>query len=56
MEHSRIIPAVLDESYCIPKGTTALRINIVLPEGTTIDQREAVISVLKDDSSLFGFA
>ena len=54
MEAARIIPAVLDESYCIPKGTTALRINIVLPPKTTIAQREAVITLLADDNSLFG--
>jgi serine/threonine protein kinase len=54
MEPARIIPAVLDESYCIPKGSTTLRINIILPAGTTISQREAVMSLLREDGSLFG--
>ena len=54
MEPKRIIPAVLDESYCIPAGSTALRINIVLPENTTLRQRECAIERLRRDSALFG--
>ena len=54
IDGARIIPAVLDESYCLPKGTTALRINLILPGGTTLAQREAVIESLRADDSLFG--
>jgi hypothetical protein len=55
MEESRIIPTVLDESYCNPKGSTTLRINIILlPSATTIAQREAAMSLLMEDTSLFG--
>jgi hypothetical protein len=54
VEPSRVIPAVLDESYCIPKGKTVLRINIVLPPNTSIAQREAAIKLLSEDTSLFG--
>jgi tRNA A-37 threonylcarbamoyl transferase component Bud32 len=54
IERCRIIPAVMDESYCIPKGQTVLRINIVLPPGTTIGQREAAVKLLAADNSLFG--
>lgn len=56
IEPSRIIPAVLDESYCIPKGRTVLRINIVLPPNTSIGQREAAMKLLAADISLFGAA
>jgi hypothetical protein len=54
VDSARIVPAVLDESYCNPKGTTALRINIILPAGTTLAQRESVIELLREDNSLFG--
>jgi len=54
MEESRIIPAVLDESYCKSKGSTTLRINIILPSGTSIAQSEAAMSLLMEDTSLFG--
>jgi tRNA A-37 threonylcarbamoyl transferase component Bud32 len=54
IDSARIIPAVLDDSYCSPKGATALRINIVLPGGTTLAQREAVMEILREDNSLFG--
>ena len=54
LDSARIIPAVLDDSFCSPKGTTVLRINIMLPPGTTIGQREAAIASLKADGSLFG--
>jgi serine/threonine protein kinase len=50
----RIVPAVLDESYCIPSGRTVLRINIVLPEGTTLRQREAAMERFRRDGALFG--
>jgi hypothetical protein len=54
IDKSRIIPAVLDESYCIPGGTTVLRINILLSPGTTLRQRECAMEQLKKDLSLFG--
>lgn len=49
----RLIPAVLDASYCNP-STTALRINIILGDGTTIAERELATEELRKDSSLFG--
>jgi hypothetical protein len=51
---NRIIPAVLDESYCIPSGTTVLRVNIVLAEDTTPRQRECAFERLRKDDALFG--
>lgn len=54
IDAARIIPAVLDESYCVPRSKTVLRVNIVLPPGTTIAQRETVLELLKSDTSLFG--
>lgn len=50
----RIIPAVLDESYCIPSGATVLRVNIVLAEATTPRQRECAYERLRKDDALFG--
>ena len=53
IDEARIIPIVLDASYCVP-AAVALRMNIVLPPGTTLSQREAAFEVLREDSSLFG--
>jgi hypothetical protein len=50
----RVIPAVLDESYCVPGGATVLRINIVLAESTTPRQRECAMERLRKDDALFG--
>lgn len=54
MDVNRIIPAVLDESYCSPSGTTVLRINVVLAEGTSPRQRECAFQRLRMDDALFG--
>jgi hypothetical protein len=53
VEVERIIPAALDASYCIPSNG-ALRINIILPKGRTVQEREAVVDKLRGDTSLFG--
>jgi hypothetical protein len=55
-DENRIIPAVLDDSHCIPSGTTVLRINIILAEGTTPQQRDAAVDLLRKDEYLFGTA
>jgi hypothetical protein len=55
-DENRIIPAVLDESYCIPSGTTVLRINVILAEGTTAQQRDVAVDLLRKDAYLFGEA
>jgi hypothetical protein len=47
----RIIPAVLDQSFCTV--SCALRINIVLEDGCTVQEREAVMVELKKDVDLF---
>jgi serine/threonine protein kinase len=47
----RIIPAVLDSSYTV--GERVLRINIILPAGTTAPERETAIARLREDHSLF---
>jgi hypothetical protein len=47
----RIIPAVLDQSFCAE--SCALRVNILLAEGVTIAQREAVMAELRKDTELF---
>jgi hypothetical protein len=54
LEPTQVIPAVLDESFCEPKGSTVLRVNLVLPRGTTVAQREAAVGLLREDTSLFG--
>jgi hypothetical protein len=54
IDPTRIVPAVLDESYCIPSGRTVLRVNIVLAEGTTLRQREAAMERFRRDRTLFG--
>lgn len=52
VKQSRIIPALLDRSYC---GTadTMLRINIVLAEDCNTAQRETAIEILAADRGLF---
>jgi len=47
----RIIPAVLDQSFC--SESCALRINIVLEVGCTVQEREAVMVELRKDVELF---
>jgi serine/threonine-protein kinase len=54
LDVNRIIPAVLDESYCTPPGSTVLRINILLAENTTPRQRECAYERLRQDDALFG--
>lgn len=51
-DRSRVIPAVLDESYCA--GSTALRINIWLSETCTVAQRVTAMELLEADTELFG--
>ena len=52
VDKSRVVPAVLDHSFCV--GTDcALRINLILTEGTTPAQREAAIDVLSRDRRSF---
>lgn len=52
IDRVRIIPAVLDGSHSLPQGC-ALRINIILPKGTTEAQRAAAMDALRADKSLF---
>jgi hypothetical protein len=52
IKQARIIPALLDQSFCAA-ANTMLRISIVLPENSTAAQREAAIEVLASDGSLF---
>jgi hypothetical protein len=52
VEPERIIPAVLDGTFSKPPGI-ALRVNIVLPKGTTEAQRAAAIDALRGEKSLF---
>jgi hypothetical protein len=47
----RIIPAVLDETFC--SVSCGLRINIILDEGCTVQQREAAMVELRADTDLF---
>jgi hypothetical protein len=47
----RIVPAVLDQSFCVE--SCALRINILLEEGCTIQEREAAMEELRKDLELF---
>jgi len=49
---TRIIPAVLDQGYCIP-ADVMLRINILLTESCSAAQREAAIELLAADRTLF---
>jgi hypothetical protein len=49
--HDRIIPAVLDQSFCAE--SCALRINILLDDGCTIQEREAAMEELRKDVELF---
>jgi hypothetical protein len=51
VSQDRIIPAVLDQSFCTV--SCALRINILLEDGCTVQEREAVIVELKKDVELF---
>ena len=55
IEPIRIIAAVLDASFCIPSNCP-LRVNIILPKGRTVQERQAVCEKLQADSSLFGDA
>ncbi len=52
IEQVRIIPAVLDGGHSLPQGCS-LRINIILPKGTTEAQRAAAMDALRADKSLF---
>lgn len=52
IDRERIIPVVLDGSHSIPAGI-ALRVNIVLPKGTSEAQRAAAIEALRAEKSLF---
>jgi hypothetical protein len=49
----RVIPAVLDASYSAGSKDRAIRINIILPEGTTGAQREAAIRRLRENKRIF---
>jgi len=49
----RIIPAVLDASYSAGSKDRAIRINIVLPGGTTVAQRDAAIRKLRENKRIF---
>jgi hypothetical protein len=52
IKECRIIPVLLDRSFCGP-ADTMLRINIVLSESCTPAQREAAMDLLARDRSLF---
>jgi eukaryotic-like serine/threonine-protein kinase len=52
VKESRIIPALLDRSFC-GSADTMLRINIILSENCTSAQREAAIELLASDTKLF---
>jgi hypothetical protein len=52
VEAVRVIPAALDGSYSIPSGI-ALRMNIILPKGTTEVQRAAAMAALRAEKTLF---
>jgi hypothetical protein len=51
ISQDRIIPAVLDQSFCAE--SCALRINILLDEDCTVQEREAAMAELKSDTELF---
>jgi len=53
IDDAQIIPVLLDDSYCI-RSDCAVRMNIVLPKGTTLSQNEAAVELLKTDNTLFG--
>ncbi len=50
--HNLVIPAVLDASYSVG-ADRALRINIVLPVGTTAGQRDVAFRSLRENRRLF---
>jgi hypothetical protein len=52
IKESRLVPALLDRSYC-GSADTMLRINIILSENCTSAQREAAIELLSKDRNLF---
>jgi serine/threonine protein kinase len=49
----RIIPAVLDAGYSGSSADRAIRINIILPDGTTSAQRETAMRKLRENKRLF---
>jgi hypothetical protein len=49
---NRIIPAVLDQTFCIP-ASTMLRINILLTATCNPAQRETAMEILASDRALF---
>jgi hypothetical protein len=49
----RIIPAVLDASFSGAGIDRAIRINIILPSGTTVAQRDAAMRKLRENVRIF---